>query len=44
MHAQAIVEAHEITLADSEESQMLLEQNPDLYEAYEWLLTVAAGR
>lgn len=43
--AKAIVDAHEIRLdKDDEETEMLSEQNPLLFAAYERLLKIANGQ
>lgn len=43
-HAVAIVEAHEIAINDGdEETDLLKEQNPELYEAYKALIAIAEG-
>lgn len=40
-HAQMIIDAHEIDLEDGEEADLLLAQNPELYEAYRRLIAIA---
>lgn len=43
--AQAIVDAHEIRLDDDdEETELLRENNPELFAAYQRLLKIANGR
>ena len=43
--AKAIVDAHEIRLdKDDEETELLSDQNPLLYAAYERLLKIADGQ
>jgi hypothetical protein len=41
--AQAIIEALDINLEDGEESQLLLENNSELFYAYMALLAIATG-
>lgn len=40
-HARWIIDAHDLDVDDPEESEMLRENNPDLYEAYEALKAFA---
>lgn len=43
--AQAIVDAHEIRLEEGdEETELLRENNPELYAAYERILKIADGQ
>ena len=43
--AQALVDAHEIKLDETEEeTQLIYENNPTLYLAYEKLLKIADGQ
>lgn len=39
--AQAIIDAHEINMDDGEETEMLVENNPELADAYRALLAIA---
>lgn len=40
-HAKLIIEAHDISMDDEEEAEMLEENNPELAEAYYALLNFA---
>lgn len=43
--AQALVDAHEIRIEDGdEETELLRENNPDLFAAYQRLLKIADGQ
>lgn len=41
--AQIIIDTHEITMDEGEETEMLEENNPELADAYRALLEFAAG-
>lgn len=42
--AQVLIDAHDIRLdEDDEETELLLENNSELYEAYQALISIAAG-
>ena len=42
-HAKLICDAHEINLDEGEETDLLRENNPELYAAYEAIISIAIG-